>query len=155
MQINELAQGLAAKLAQNRIVFWHDPEHSFAEEFESLAASLIEQNNREQASLPSDLVILNMSKQSMLAVKRRIELDEKEKQFLLYFPCAEPDHENDWLLDMRLYSGDFFADHSSILLHELGIQQMSLRSYINKRLAFFANKQRLTSFKKWIVEDEN
>ena len=40
MQISELAQGVAAKLEQSRIVFWYDPEQSFTEELEHLANAL-------------------------------------------------------------------------------------------------------------------
>ncbi len=40
MQINELIEGIRSKLEQSRIVFWHDPEHSFQEDIDQIAASL-------------------------------------------------------------------------------------------------------------------
>ena len=40
MQINELIEGIKSKLERSRIVFWHDPEHSFQEDIDQIAASL-------------------------------------------------------------------------------------------------------------------
>ena len=162
MQISELAQGVAAKLEQSRIVFWYDPEQSFTEELEHLANSLsIAKEVGDSAAditarvLPNDLTILNMGNESVLAVKKRIEVDEREAKFLIYFPSAEPEPDRDWLLDVRLYSEQFFADHSSMLLNELGIPKMALRTHIRKRQSFLANKQRIAGLKKWVTENED
>lgn len=114
MQISELAQGVAAKFEQSRIVFWYDPEQSFTEELEHLANSLsLAKESGDKAAditarvLPNDLTILNMGNESVLAVKKRIEVDEREAKFLIYFPSAEPEPDRDWLLDVRLYSEQF------------------------------------------------
>ena len=167
MQISELAQGVAAKLEQSRIVFWYDPEQSFTEELEHLAnvlsiakEGLAKETDDKSADktvrvLPNDLTILNMGNESVLAVKKRIEVDEREAKFLIYFPSAEPEPDRDWLLDVRLYSEQFFADHSSMLLNELGIPKMALRTHIRKRQSFFANKQRIAGLKKWVTENED
>ncbi|MCF1459079.1 MAG: BREX-1 system phosphatase PglZ type A [Shewanella sp.] len=167
MQISELAQGVAAKLEQSRIVFWYDPEQSFTEELEHLANALsiakegLAKESGDKAAditarvLPNDLTILNMGNESVLAVKKRIEVDEREAKFLIYFPSAEPEPDRDWLLDVRLYSEQFFADHSSMLLNELGIPKMALRTHIRKRQSFFANKQRIAGLKKWVTENED
>ena len=172
MQISELAQGVAAKLEQSRIVFWYDPEQSFTEELEHLANALSStkesvakeahlNEKQDKAAditarvLPNDLTILNMGNESVLAVKKRIEVDEREAKFLIYFPSAEPEPDRDWLLDVRLYSEQFFADHSSMLLNELGIPKMALRTHIRKRQSFFANKQRIAGLKKWVTENED
>ncbi|OOF03859.1 BREX-1 system phosphatase PglZ type A [Salinivibrio sp. MA607] len=162
MQMSELAQGLSAKFEQSRIVFWYDPEQSFTEELEHLANSLsLAKESGDKAAditarvLPNDLTILNMGNESVLAVKKRIEVDEREAKFLIYFPSAEPEPDRDWLLDVRLYSEQFFADHSSMLLNELGIPKMALRTHIRKRQSFFANKQRIAGLKKWVTENED
>lgn len=162
MQISELAQGVAAKLEQSRIVFWYDPEQSFTEELEHLANSLSIAKEADDSAaditarvLPNDLTILNMGNESVLAVKKRIEVDEREAKFLIYFPSAEPEPDRDWLLDVRLYSEQFFADHSSMLLNELGIPKMALRTHIRHRQAFFDNKKRTAGLKKWVTENED
>ena len=159
MQASELIQGIAAKFKNNRIVFWHDPDHSFIQDLDSLDEPLnaaVEANsNDEDNGYSVEVTVLNMANESVLATKKHIELDEPLQRFLLYFQEAEPEPERDWLLDIRLYSEQFFADHSSMLLNELGITQMALRSHIQKRQKFFASKQRLAGLKKRITDNED
>ncbi len=50
---------------------------------------------------------------------------------------------------------EFFADASSMLLTELGINQMALRAHITKRQAFFASKQRVAALKRLVTENED
>ena len=141
MQIDQLQKGLESKFAESRIVFWYDPEQSFAESLTELTLAGVQP--------------VNVAQQSLLALKKRIELDEPETQFLLYCPYEEPVAEKDWLLDIRLYSEQFFADTSSILLNELGITRMSLRGHLRQRNAFFGSKKRLEGLRKWVTEDED
>ena len=141
MQIDELTQGIEAKFDQNRIVFWHDPDKSFQEERASLTID--------------DVTVLDMSVQSVLEVKKLIEIDSPTTKFLLYFPSAELEPEQDCLLDIRLYSEEFFADASSMLLNELGIATMALRDHIRLRQSFFGNKQRFATLKRFVTENED
>jgi len=146
MDITQLQQGIVAKFAfgstnECRLLFWYDPEQSFQEALSSLV-------------IP-DVTVLNMVGRSIFETKKRIELDEPEGRFLLYFPYAEPDPDKDWFLDIRLYSEQFYADASSMLLNELGIQKMSLRAHIRNRQDFFASKQRITALKRFITENED
>ena len=147
MQISELVQGISARFEKSRIVFWYDPEESFTEELEQLAMP--------DNGLPDGVRVLNMGKESVLETKKRMEMDEPVSRFLLYFPHMEPEPEQDWLLDIRLYSEQFYADHSSMLLNELGIPRMSLRPHIRQRQSFFASKQRIAQLKKWVTENED
>ena len=140
MQIDQLTKGIEAKFKQSRLVFWYDPEQSFSEEITAITID--------------DVTLLDMSNVSVFETKKRIELDEPANQFLLYFPYSEPEAERDWLLDIRLYSEQFFADASSMLLNELGIPKMALRGHIRKRESFFTNKQRLAALKRFVTEDE-
>jgi len=140
MQIDQLIKGIEAKFKQSRLVFWYDPEQSFVEEISAITIN--------------DVTLLDMSDVSVFETKKRIELDEPSNQFLLYFPYAEPEAERDWLLDIRLYREQFFADASSMLLNELGIPKMALRGHIRSRESFFTNKQRLAALKRFVTEDE-
>jgi uncharacterized protein (TIGR02687 family) len=141
MQIEQLQKGIQAKLEQSRLVFWYDPEQSFREE---ISAIRIE-----------NVTLLDMSDVSVFETKKRIELDQPTDKFLLYFLYAEPEAERDCLLDIRLYSEQFFADASSILLNDLGIPKMALRGHIRQRQAFFSNKQRMTALKRFVTENED
>ena len=60
-------------------------------------------------------------KSGRLEAKIRIERDDPTAKYLLYSPTEEPEYENDWLLDLRLYGRSFRADRASIILQELGL----------------------------------
>ncbi|EDO6346356.1 BREX-1 system phosphatase PglZ type A [Salmonella enterica subsp. enterica serovar 4,[5],12:i:-] len=140
MQNQEFIAGLKAKFAEHRIVFWHDPDKRFLEELDNLELE--------------NVTLLDMTDQSQLAVKKRIEIDEPEQQFLLWFPHDAPPKEFDWLLDIRLYSTEFHADFAAITLNTLGIPQLGLREHIQRRKAFFSTK-RLSVLKGLVTEQEN
>ena len=91
MNINQLKQGLeqAFYTENHRIVFWYDAEQSFTEEVHALKLN--------------DVQILNMAEESSLAIKLKLELEDQQGKYLLYFPSPEPETEKDWLLDIKLY----------------------------------------------------
>jgi hypothetical protein len=106
-----------------RIIFWNDPDQEF------------------QNSLPfvmlEGVTTLRLDEVGALKVKIRMEPEEPKGKFLLYAPTEEPDHEDDWLLDIRLYSRSFRADKARLLLQELGLVNLHLRTYIADRRKFF------------------
>lgn len=147
MQLEKLAEGIKKKFEQGRIVFWHDPEQSFVDDLPELTNVL--------ESGIDNLSVVNLAEVSVFATKKRMELDEPTQKFLLYSPEAAPAVTNDWLFDIRKYSPEFYADQSSILITELGLQRMSLRSHISQRKEFFANKKRISDLQKRLVGDED
>ena len=62
-----------------------------------------------------------------LSTKLRLEQEDRSGKYLVYSQGAMPDAEEDWLLDIRLYSAQFHADVASLWLQELGLTQLSLR----------------------------
>ncbi|MDR6108298.1 uncharacterized protein (TIGR02687 family) [Acinetobacter baylyi] len=141
MNLSQLQQGLeqAFYTEQHRIVFWYDAEQSFNDEVQALKLN--------------DVHILNMAEESSLAVKLKLELQDQQGKYLLYFPSAEPETEKDWLLDIKLYSRSFYADRFSIIFNELGLQQQSLREHLAKREEFLKAKARLSTLKRYIQPD--
>lgn len=96
-----------------------------------------------------------MGNESVLAVKKRIEVDEREAKFLIYFPSASQEPDRDWLLDVRFIASSF-ADHSSMLLNELGIPKMALRTHIRKvGQSFLPINESIAGLKKWVTENED
>ena len=114
---------------QVRIVFWNDPDGEFIESLPDIALAGVE--------------VLKLDEVGALEVKVRIEQDDPTGRYLLYSPAEEPDYEDDWLLDMRLYGRSFRADRASIILQELGLAHQHLRQHLAKRRKFFDNKERL------------
>jgi uncharacterized protein (TIGR02687 family) len=123
-----------------RIVFWHDPDR----EFEALLSELT----------LDDITLLRLDEQAVLAVKLRLEREDPVGRYLLYAPFDPPPPADDWLLDMRLYSGSFRADRASIWLSDLGLAQPSLRGHLAKRAKFFAGRDRLERLRKRVAADD-
>ncbi|MCD6388933.1 MAG: hypothetical protein J7L69_05940, partial [Desulfobulbaceae bacterium] len=117
MNIKQITDSLS-KIYQEenkRIVFWYDTEGEFEEILSSLDLA--------------DISIIRLDKTASLELKIRLELEDTESRYLLYSPGPEPAHEDDWLLDIRLYSHVFHADKASIILSDLGLSRQSMRPY--------------------------
>ena len=100
------------------------------------------------------VTIMRLDEVGALETKIRLEREEPEGKFLLYSPAEEPDYEDDWLLDIRLYSRSFRADRASILLQELGLLNQHLRTHLADRRKFFDAKERLQKLKTLVAPDD-
>jgi uncharacterized protein (TIGR02687 family) len=133
MKAEQIDQSLRVKFLGegHRLVFWNDPSGEFAEYVES--------------GLPDDLdqvQILNLNQGSGLATKLLLEREAPETKFLLYRSGPVLPAEQDWLLDIRLYSAEFHADMASLWLQELGIAELRLRGYLESRSDFLRSQKR-------------
>ena len=126
---------------RHRIVFWNDPEREFEEVLLSLDLTGVK--------------MMRLDEAGALEVKIKIEREDPEGCYLLYSPTEEPDYEDDWLLDMRLYSRAFRADRASIILDELGLDAQHLRQHIAERRKFFDNKERLQKLKTLVAKNDS
>ncbi|WP_417377378.1 BREX-1 system phosphatase PglZ type A [Gimesia maris] len=126
---------------QQRIVFWNDPQQEFDRTVESLGLENVN--------------VVRLDQVGGIETKLRIEREEPDAKFLLYAPSEEPEFEDDILLDIRLYSRNFRADRSSIILDELGLARQHLRSHLTLRRKFFDNKERLGKLKHLVNADDN
>lgn len=122
----------------HRIVFWNDPEREFLDFIDANASLQLGD---------AAVQVIRLDKTSSLAVKIRLEREDPIGRYLLYSPTEEPDYENDWLLDIRLYGRNFRADRASILLDELGLANHHMRQHLADRRKFFDNKDRLQKLK--------
>ena len=116
-----------------RIVFWNDPDGEFIESLPDITLEGVE--------------VINLDGVGTLETKVRLEHEHPTGRYLLYSPAEEPDYEEDWLLDIRLYSQSFRADRASIILRELDLDNQHLRQHIAQRRKFFDNKERLQKLK--------
>ena len=123
-----------------RIVFWYDPDQEFLDIIPSLTLD--------------GVTYINMEQESLLELKVRLELQDQQGKYLLYSPKAEPKPDNDWLLDIKLYSRQFHADRASILKDELGLTTHSMREHLNKRKRFLASKDRVAKLKKFLQAED-
>lgn len=141
MQLDQLQQGLqhAFFTDVHRLVFWYDAPGHFADALDELALDGVQ--------------ILDMAGQSTFGVKLRLELEESETPTLLYFPYAEPTPEDDWLLDIKLYSGRYYADRISMIFNELGLTRHALREHLAQRQAFLGSRKRIEALKRLVTPE--
>lgn len=138
-QLNDALERLFSE-EKERIVFWNDPEREFTNTLPFILLEGVE--------------TLRLDQTGAFETKLRIEQDTGSR-FLIYSPAEEPDYEDDWLLDIRLYSRSFRADRASILLDQLGLQNQHLRPHIAARRKFFDNKDRIAKLKSFVTPDDN
>ncbi|MBK1646579.1 TIGR02687 family protein [Thiocapsa imhoffii] len=138
MDVRRIRDALASQFdtESRRLVFWHDPDLEFEEVLPSLDLE--------------GVTLLRLDEHPTLAVKVRLEQEDPTGRYLLYAPFAPAAPEQDWLLDIRLYSASFSADRASMLLADLGLAQQSLRQHLAERAKFFANRERLDRLKKLV-----
>jgi uncharacterized protein (TIGR02687 family) len=131
--------------ARERIVFWHDPAHEFIDFMNCLPFLTFDHTT---------VQIIRLDEVGGLETKMRLERDDPEGRFLLYSPTEEPDYDDDWLLDIRLYSRSFRADRASIILDELGLENHHLREHLAERRTFCDNKDRLQKLKALVASND-
>lgn len=114
---------------RRRIIVWRDE----AGEFAQTVAEMTLENAR----------ILTMKPGSLFELRRQIEVDYAEENLLLYCPMAFEKPQDNWLLDVFLYSEEFRADYWSLLFDELNIENTRpVREYARSVASFFASRER-------------
>ena len=142
MNIEKIEQNLQRIFHQedHRLVFWFDSEQEFVESVPDLHLDGVH--------------VLHLDQWGSLELKLKLEREDIQGKYLLYAPFAEPNPEQDWLLDIKLYSHSFQADQASIILDELGLAQHSLKPHLQTRKQFFRSKERLGRLKKWVEPED-
>lgn len=91
---------------ERRIIIWNDEDKDFIEEIENIELDTAK--------------ILVLSENNNFEVKRILTHDDLTSNYLLYNPF-NTDMEDDWLLDIKLYSDEFRADQISMWMQEMNI----------------------------------
>jgi uncharacterized protein (TIGR02687 family) len=127
-----------------RLVFWHDTDAEFADYVaEGLAGEL------------SDVHVFDVAQVGGLSAKLQLEREDRSGKYLVYSNGDRPPAEQDWLLDIRLYSVEFHADVASIWLQELGLGGLYLRDYLRARDAFLGNQERRRKLQRFISASDD
>ncbi len=121
----------------HRLVFWNDPDREFDMYLPAIR-------------IP-EVTVVRLNEVGGLAAKILVEREQPKGKFLLYSPSEEPEYNQDWLLDVRLYSKSFRADRASIILHDLGLESQQLRQYVHDRRKFFDAKERVRKLKSLVA----
>ena len=136
-----ITDALRNLFAEHAVVFWHDTDSEFA-------ASVAELT-------PEGITLLNMDALPALGIKIQVERAGRDDRFLLYSAKPEPDPAHDWLLDVRLRSKAFRADHASILLEDLGLVSQQLRDHLKARAVFLGGRDRVERLKRLVLPQDS
>ena len=134
MDIQKIKDKLDELFEINRVVFWNDAEGECEAELHEC--------------IPEGISVLRPDTIGQLKTKVTIEIENLSDKFLIYAPFPQPESKDDWLMDVRLYSYQFYADTPSMVVDDLGLQHHYLREHINKRKKFFKSEQRVSALKK-------
>ena len=114
---------------KRRIIVWHDEEREFTDKIEEISL--------EKAK------IAVLTGTNYFAVKKLLGVDDPGSNYLLYSPISYETPEDNWLLDIELYSEEFRADLISIWMNDMGLPQTpGLRSAIKPYRKFMNAKER-------------
>lgn len=130
--IQDLNRRFAAPLPEyyhRRIIFWHDEDREFEDKLDE-----IQLDN-------AKLVALNGSNTFM--VKKLLGSDDLTSNYLVYNPLSFDKPDDDWLIDMKLYSEEFRADLISMWMDEIGlVSNIAMRKQVKYYRNFFRAQDR-------------
>ena len=117
---------------RRHIIFWLDEEAAFADALDDF-------------TLPNATVVRRTQTNSF-ALKRLLCAEDTEASYLVYQPFAI-DEEEDWLLNLRLYSEEFRSDLISGWMEELHLpDEPALREVLRQYQRFLRAKDRRALF---------
>ena len=130
--IQDLNRRFAAPLPefyQRRIIFWYDED----KEFEDKLDEVVLENAK----------VIVLIGNNAFSVKKHFSVDDLTTNYLVYSPCVYNRPDDNWLLDVELYSEEFRADLISIWMDEMGlISNPAMRKQVKNYRAYFNAKDR-------------
>lgn len=132
--IQDLTRRFAAPLPEfyrRRVIFWYDEEREFEDKIGDIELT--------------DAKIVKLTGSNTFAVKQLLAHDDTASNYLVYRPFGIDKPDDDWLINIELYSEEFRADLGSIWMDEMGLSASPiLRRQVRQYKRFFAAKDRRT-----------
>ena len=130
--IRDLNKRFAAPLPefyQRRIIFWYDED----KEFEDKLDEVVLENAK----------VVALTGSNTFSIKKLLSVDDLTTNYLVYDPLVYDQPDDNWLLDVELYSEEFRADLISIWMDEMGLtSNPAMRKQIKNYRAYFNAKDR-------------
>ena len=135
MDIDMINQDLIRRFAaplpefyQRRIIFWYDEERAFEDQIGDLSLDGIK--------------LLVLTGNNTFAAKKLLCEDDTTSNYLVYDPRPYMKDDNNWLINIQLYSEEFRADLNSIWMDEMGLPATAVvRSQVKRYNKFFRLKK--------------
>ena len=125
--IQDLNQRFAQPLPEfykRRIIFWCDEEREFEDKLDEIVLH--------------DAKLIALTGTNYFAVKKLLGVEDTTGNYVVYCPLSYERPEDDWLLDIRIYSEEYRADLISNWMDEMGLPQTAaLRKQVKEYRKFF------------------
>ena len=102
----EIDKIFAKNVGERKIVFWYDAPKNFEEDVKS--------DNFDNCRL----LICNKNE---FEIKKTIEHDDLISNFLVYIPNEKPADTENWLLDILMYSEEYYADTVALIMRRFNL----------------------------------
>lgn len=130
--VQELNQRFAASLPEfykRRIVFWYDEDKEFEDKLDEIVLT--------------NAKLVSLTGTNNFEVKKLLGVDDITSNYLVYCPLSYDKPEDNWLIDIELYSEEFRADLISIWMDEMGMPATpALRKQVKAYRKYFNAKNR-------------
>ena len=137
---NEIESIFEKADTNRKIIFWYDASQNFKDDildssFQNCKVLICDKNEFE--------------------IKKTIEHDDLESNFLVYIPSERPIDTENWLLDILMYSQEYYADTVALTMRRLNITNTDLRKVIDNHIKFFDNDIRTKRLNNYIQVNNN
>lgn len=123
-----------------KIIFWYDAPAIFKEDI--TADSL-------------DCCRVLACDKNEFSVKKIIEHDDSDSNFLVYIPHDKPMDTENWLLDILTHSEEYYADTVALIMRRLDLTNTDLRRVVERHSKFFDSEGRISHLRNYVqVNDQ-
>ena len=135
MDIDNISRELNRRFAEpleefykRRIIFWYDEDREFEDKLDGLQLD--------------DAKVVRLTGSNTFAVKKLLCADDLSSNYLVYSPLSFQRDDDNWLINVQLYSEEFRADLISIWIDEMGLTSTPIiRKQVRNYRAFFDAKK--------------
>ncbi|MCD8180310.1 MAG: BREX-1 system phosphatase PglZ type A, partial [Firmicutes bacterium] len=141
MDTDKIIQDLNARFAvplpefyKRRIIFWYDEEREFEDKLDEIVLD--------------NAKVVTLTGTNTFAVKKLLCFDDTSSNYLVYSPLFFAQDDDNWLINVQLYSGEYRADLQSIWIDEMGLPATPvIRAQVKNYRKFFNNQDRRARIK--------
>jgi len=135
--IHDLNARFAAPLPEfykRRIIFWYDEEREFEDKLDEITLD------------HAEMIIVTGT--NTFEVKKRLCADDTLSNYLVYFPLLFEQEDDNWLINVQLYSEEYRADLQSIWMDEMGLPATPvIRRQVKNYRKYFNDQKRRAKVK--------
>lgn len=110
-----------------KIIFWYDPPANFKDDITADSY---------------DCCKVLVCEKNEFFIKKTLEHDDPESDYLIYIPAEKPADNENWLLDTLMYSEEYYADTVALTMRRMGLTNTDLRRVIDRHAKFFDAESR-------------